>query len=390
MGKKYSRYKNFLEKYLDSNSGKRFFNIVYSVGAAIVILGAMFKILHLPFGNQMLMIGMITEAIVFLLSAFEKPAKEYKWEEVYPALIDEEGFIPRAERMQMQQQNSGPAIQQTSMPSQQGGGNSSSGGSGSTNNSNSENTGGNSGNNYANQTGNGGGNGNMGGGSNNGGGASGGGTTGNSGTTIIGGGTSSGNSSFSAGNQNIPAGSSGGGTSVSGGTLVTGGAMVIDGANVVEASEKYVDQMSHMSENMAKFAQVTESLGKISESLLGSFQTIIDNSDGIGTNTQGYVTQMETLNRNISGLNTIYEIQLKGVSGQIHTIEEINAGLDRIKKLYGGSLVDSSIFKNETEKMAQQLTELNKVYGRLLQAMTSNMNMGGGFNPNPTGNNPQP
>lgn len=349
MGKKYKRYKNFLEKYLDSNNGKRFFNVVYSVGAAIVILGAMFKILHLPFGNQMLMIGMITEAIVFLLSAFEKPSKEYKWEEVYPVLADEEGFIPRAQREEMQQRST-PAIQQTSIPSQQGG----------RPVTNAVNTA----NNTVVQGGNGGG----------------------GGTTIIGGGNTT-SSGVTGGNQYAPTGSGGGG-SISGGTIVTGGAVVVDGANVVEASEKYVDQMSHMSENMAKFAQVTESLGKISESLLGSFQTIIDNSDGIGTNTQGYVTQMETLNRNISGLNTIYELQLKGVSGQIHTIEEINAGLDRIKKLYGGSLVDSSIFKNETEKMAQQLTELNKVYGRLLQAMTSNMNVGGGFNP--TGNTPQP
>lgn len=374
MGKKYRRYKNFLEKYLDSNNGKRFFNVVYSVGAAIVILGAMFKILHLPFGNQMLMFGMITEAIVFLLSAFEKPAKEYKWEEVYPALVDEEGFISKAERAQIQQQ-SGPAIQQTSTPSQQGGNGGSTSNSGRSNAVNS----GNSANNNNN---------NSGGGNNNYGGGNAGG-----GTTIIGGGgtVSSGTSSnVSGGNQYAPASSGTGGGSVSGGTIVTGGAVVLDGANVVEASAKYVDQMSHMSDNMAKFAQVTESLGKISESLLSSFQTIIDNSDGIGTNTQGYVTQMETLNRNISGLNTIYEIQLKGVSGQIHTIEEINAGLDRIKKLYGGSLVDSSIFKNETEKMAQQLTELNKVYARLLQAMTSNMNMGGGFNPNPIGNDPQP
>lgn len=360
MGKKYRRYKNFLEKYLDSNNGKRFFNILYSVGAAIVILGAMFKILHLPFGNQMLMFGMITEAIVFLLSAFDKPSKEYKWEEVYPILADDEGFIPRAERIQMQQQN-GPAIQQTSIPSQR-----SVSATRGTDTSSAVNTG----NNNTVQNANSG----IGGG----------------GTTIISGGGASGgigssNVNLSGGNQGTTAGVGG---SVSGGTIVTEGAVVIDGSNVVGASEKYVDQMTQMSENMAKFAQVTESLGKISESLLSSFQTIIDNSDNIGTNTQGYVSQMESLNRNISGLNTIYEIQLKGVSGQIHTIEEINAGLDRIKKLYGGSLADSSIFKNETEKMAQQLTELNRVYARLLQAMTSNMNMGGGFNP--TGNNPQP
>lgn len=340
MGKKYRRYKNFLEKYLDSSGGKRFFNIVYSVGASIVILGAMFKILHLPFGNQMLMFGMITEAVVFLLSAFEKPAKEYKWEEIYPVLADDENFIPKAQREEVEKLSK-PAIQQTFVPSQNTRQTSQS----------------NIGNNTDNQVNNG------------------------TKTTIVGGSVSS--SETSASNVKNQAAST-----ISGGTIVTGGAVVMDGANVVEASAKYVDQMSHMSENMAKFAQVTESLGKISESLLSSFQTIIDNSDGIGTNTQGYVTQMEALNRNISGLNTIYEIQLKGVSGQISTIEEINAGLDRIKKLYGGSLADSSIFKNETEKMAQQLTELNRVYSRLLQAMTSNMNMGGGFNP--VGNNPQP
>jgi hypothetical protein len=82
---------------------------------------------------------------------------------------------------------------------------------------------------------------------------------------------------------------------------------------------------------------------------------------------------MESLNRNISGLNTIYEIQLKSISSQIESIEHINSGLNRIKEMYDGSVVDSSVFRNETEKMTRQLAELNKVYGRLLQAMTVNM-----------------
>lgn len=62
---------NSLEVFLSSNSGKRLFNIFYSWGAAIVIIGAMFKIIHLPYANQILMIGMITEALVFFISGFD-------------------------------------------------------------------------------------------------------------------------------------------------------------------------------------------------------------------------------------------------------------------------------------------------------------------------------
>ena len=74
---------------------------------------------------------------------------------------------------------------------------------------------------------------------------------------------------------------------------------------------------------------------------------------------------MEQLNRNVSGLNTIYEIQLKSISSQIESIEHINSGLNRIREMYDGSVVDSSVFRNETEKMTRQLAELNQVYSRL-------------------------
>lgn len=85
----YKRYKNRLEKFLQTERGKRFINFVYSIGAAIVILGAMFKLLHFPFGNELLLIGMITEVIVFTLSAFDTPIRDYSWEKVFPVLTSE-------------------------------------------------------------------------------------------------------------------------------------------------------------------------------------------------------------------------------------------------------------------------------------------------------------
>ena len=66
--------------------GQRLFNFAYSIGAAIVIWGALFKILHLPGGNTLLCIGMGTEVIMFILTAFDRPPKEYHWEEVFPEL----------------------------------------------------------------------------------------------------------------------------------------------------------------------------------------------------------------------------------------------------------------------------------------------------------------
>ncbi len=62
---------------------------VYGIGAAVVIVGALFKIQHLPGAGVMLGIGLTTEAIIFFLSAFEPPHKEPDWTKVYPELADD-------------------------------------------------------------------------------------------------------------------------------------------------------------------------------------------------------------------------------------------------------------------------------------------------------------
>lgn len=74
-------------------------NFVYSIGAAIVILGALLKLTHWHFwvfnGNVTLAIGLITEAIIFTIFAFDPPAKEvkYSWENVYPELLDQNAVV---------------------------------------------------------------------------------------------------------------------------------------------------------------------------------------------------------------------------------------------------------------------------------------------------------
>lgn len=376
------RYKNFVEKFLAGEQGNRFFHIFYNLGAAVVIVGAWAKITHVPGGNTLLTIGLLTECFVFLISAFDKPAREWLWDRVFPVLdsnSDEE------------------------RPNFKGGGGGGVVGGGVIGDASSNISGE---------------------GSSVGGDVAGGG----GGTVIIGGaafsgGGFSGGGGFGggfAGSGEAPSGSI---TAVEAVENMTPGqvrqsfgipnaveiseedtnaltasikkmAAAADQlgrmAEMTDATQDYLNQIGTMADDIKRFGEVTNNLTEVSDILLNSYKSITDNSDGISQSSRGYVHQMESLNRNIQGLNTIYEIQLKSVSSQIDAIERINSGLMRIKDLYEGSMVDSSIFRSETEKMAQQLQQLNGVYSRLLNAMTVNMYNNPGYPPPPGGYNPNP
>ncbi|MDL2223866.1 gliding motility protein GldL [Bacteroidales bacterium OttesenSCG-928-M06] len=327
------RYKNFIEKFLAADHGKRFFQFFYNFGAAIVVIGALAKITHWPWGlgNILLYVGLITESLVFLIAAFDKPAKEWLWNRVFPIL------------------DSGD---ESDRPEFNGG---------------------------------------------------------NGGTVVVGGvncasefidGKLAGGSSAAMSQGAIEGVAPGeikktfgipnatdiseedtNALSSSIKKMAAAAEQLGKMAEMTEATQGYLEQLTTMSEDMRKFSEVTNNLTDVSDILLNSYKSITDNSDGINMSSRGYVQQMESLNRNIQGLNTIYEIQLKSVSSQIDAIEKINSGLMRIRDLYEGSIVDSSVFRTETERMAHQLQQLNGVYSRLLNAMTVNMYTNPGFPP---------
>ncbi len=73
-------------KLVRSKGYKNFMSKLYGIGAAIVIMGALFKINHYPYANEMLIVGLSTEALIFFFSAFEPPHVEPDWSLVYPEL----------------------------------------------------------------------------------------------------------------------------------------------------------------------------------------------------------------------------------------------------------------------------------------------------------------
>ncbi|MFV0470616.1 MAG: gliding motility protein GldL [Paludibacteraceae bacterium] len=88
MSKQHSRF----YIWWNSNRGKKIIAAVYSLGAAVVILGALFKILHLKGADIMLILGMGTEVIIFALGIFDTPHKEFDWGKIF----DFKNSLPQA------------------------------------------------------------------------------------------------------------------------------------------------------------------------------------------------------------------------------------------------------------------------------------------------------
>lgn len=87
-----------------SKASKKFFHMAYSIGASVVILGALFKILHMSLGplngDILLMIGLFTEAFIFFISAFEHIEEDLDWSKVYPELAGGKSEAKRKDKLE--------------------------------------------------------------------------------------------------------------------------------------------------------------------------------------------------------------------------------------------------------------------------------------------------
>ena len=314
---KYSKFNIIyrLQKWLDSVPGQTFMNYAYSWGASIVILGALFKLTHLPGANFWLFLGMGTEVFVFFIAGFDRPfdkTEDGKDLPTHVQLDDEESEGAAVAAPAIIGGGGRPAVNGGTGESIVAEGSSSGNGT----------------------TIIGGGGGTIIGG-------------GGGGGTVIGGGGGGGTIIFGSGGGGNAGGSqqpaegdmlgttpmdteaiAGVATSVA---AMSGGVSLPEvpkmNPDLEEATTNYVDELKNLTEMLHKVAEQSERLSRDSE-------------------------EMENLNRTLTGICKIYEMQLKGASQQIGTIDQIN---------------------DQTRKMADQIAELNRIYARMIEAMTVNM-----------------
>ena len=327
-----TRYSKFniiywLQKWMDSVPGQTFLNYAYSWGASIVILGTLFKLTHIEGANLMLFIGMGTEVFVFFISAFDRPFDKTTdgmdlqthyvpdntaGNNVYDGFEDASQFdnigVPEnAEGFENAEdfengeaadggegvQYAGGAQPHVARPHGQMHGQPHGQVAAAYN---------------------------------------------GAGSAIIIGGAPVAPGSVVAGGQAEGAEIEGAETQPGGVVMPAGG--VQGGVStawvgqqqkitpeMAEATEKYVEELKNL----------TEMLGKVNE------QSVRLTRDS---------EEMENLNRTLTGICKVYEMQLKSASQQIGTIDQIN---------------------DQSKKMAQQIEQLNKIYARMIEAMTVNM-----------------
>ena len=288
-----------LQKWMDSVPGQTFLNYAYSWGASIVILGTLFKLTHLPGANLMLFLGMGTEVLVFFLSAFDRPFDKTADGRDIPTHITEEYL--ETGKVTYDTNNSVAGSQPVSdscpvcgdavvvgQPIVFAPGATASQG-------------------------------------------------------IASAATSEGTASspVSAAASSVSASSSDDKDAdvavqqpqsaavqqpVAGSTAWVGGQQQIT-PEMEEAQNNYVEELKKLVETLEKVNEQSSRLTRDSE-------------------------EMENLNRTLTGISKVYEMQLKGASQQIGTIDQIN---------------------EQSRKMAQQIEQLNKIYTRMIEAMTVNM-----------------
>lgn len=278
-----------LQKWIDTVDGQTFLNYAYSWGASVVILGALFKLTHLPLANIMLFIGMGTEVFVFFISAFDRPFDKTADGRDLPTHMTEEYLVSgkvtysrgeqqAAEELAEEQSHMGGAA----VAGAQGGS-----------------------------------------------------------TIIIAGGA--------AGQPSQAATASAAGQPLDEEQLqaaqAAAAAAGVAGATVV-GTPNYVPQMS--AEDAEKLNEAQSSYVDELKELVETLKKVNEQSARLTRDSE----EMENLNRTLTGISRVYEMQLKGASQQIGTIDQIN---------------------DQTRRMAQQIEQLNQIYARMIEAMTVNM-----------------
>lgn len=282
-----------LQKWMDSVPGQTFLNYAYSWGASVVILGTLFKLTHLPGANIMLFAGMGTEVFVFFLSAFDRPFDKTQDGKELPTHIDDEEIDNEEAEVEAAYEagrNGESPAEAAARVSAAVGG---------------------------------------------------------GGTIIIGGGS-------------IQGGAMQGDAAAVQGGVFQGGAAVqsgVAGAGVAAGSDAAAVNVAAAAADFAANREVAVQLADAQASYLEQLKNLTETLQKVSEQSVRLTRdseEMENLNRTLTGICKVYEMQLKGASQQIGTIDQIN---------------------EQSRHMAQQIEQLNSIYARMIEAMTVNMNL---------------
>ncbi len=284
-----------LTEFVESPGYKKFMGKVYGLGASVVILGALFKILHLPGAATMLILGLGTEAIIFALSAFEPPHEMPDWSLVYPELVGLDPSDSHHGRVSGGGSDLAALVQSGHLEPE-----------------------------------------------------------------VI--------EKLTDGIKKLSATSS----------------QLSDLSNASLATETYLQNIKQAGTAVGELANVQtktasaleESVGKLSKSYEASAKTIADSGDNLKqyfaqlqSNNSDYTQKLNDVTKNLSAINSAYELQLQGLNSQAEASKSLTSGMTEIKANFEKSVADAQVYSQQVAQLSKTVSDLNTIYGNMLSAM---------------------
>jgi gliding motility-associated protein GldL len=302
-----------LAELVQSSGWKNFIAKLYGLGASVVIIGALFKIQHWPLASMMLTIGLSTEALIFFFSAFEPLHEEVDWSLVYPELAGIPEEEPAAVHGAEKDRGRGVSV------------------------------------------------------------GVGGSTMIGAGGGYISGGGGAGSAALAKFDEMLEKAEItpelfqklGVGMKKLGDATSNISAM----GDISAASNKYMNTVNNATDSLGKLSDSYQSTAKLINETSSTYRNMADSFSTIEVGGKSYQQQLETLNKNLSALNSVYELQKKSADEHVKESDNLYKGIQTLLKDLSESAGDTKKYREQISKLNDNLTALNSVYGNMLSAM---------------------
>lgn len=139
--------------------------------------------------------------------------------------------------------------------------------------------------------------------------------------------------------------------------------------DVSAASNKYMNTVNNATDSLGKLSDSYQSTAKLINETSSTYRNMADSFSVIEVGGKSYQQQLESLNKNLSALNSVYELQRKGADDHIKESENLYKGIQGLMKDLSESAGDTKKYREQISKLNENLTALNNVYGNMLSAM---------------------
>ena len=139
--------------------------------------------------------------------------------------------------------------------------------------------------------------------------------------------------------------------------------------DVSAASAKYMSTINTANDSLSKLSESYQTTTKAINDTGATYKNMADSLAVIEVGGKSYQQQLEVLNKNLSALNAVYELQKKGADDHIKESESLYKGIQVIMKDLTDSAGDTKKYREQITKLNDNLSALNNVYGNMLAAM---------------------